>query len=190
MEATDLSIASTAACADVELEDDAKALVRDDVSVGQLLQGLQQSGQFLDAIRVLARVLPKPRAVRWALQCREELADASTTPTEGACLQAVRAWLANPGDDPLRAAAGSAAEADGYRTPGAWIAAAVAWTGGSLSPAGQPVVPPPDHLTAHAVAGAIGLTAARGPDPDRIAEVQENYLTVGLTYVTPEGGAR
>ena len=35
------------------------------------------------------------------------------------------------------------------------------WSGGSMAPEGQPVVPPAEHLTGVAVAGAVVLAAVR-----------------------------
>jgi len=70
------------------------------------------------------------------------------------------------------------AAATDYGTPGAWAAAAAGWAGGSLAPPDVPVVPPPDHLTAHAVAGAVALAAAS--DPEQLEARQGAFLHAAL----------
>jgi hypothetical protein len=79
----------------------------------------------------------------------------------------------------------AAAAATGYDTPGAWTAAAAGWAGGSLAPPDVPVVPPPEHLTAHAVAGAVALAAAS--DPEQLEARQMAFLHAALDLADGRG---
>ena len=54
------------------------------------------------------------------------------------------------------------AEDAGFGTPEAWAAVGAFWSGDSMSPEGQPAVPPAPHLPGTAVAGGVALSAVRG----------------------------
>jgi hypothetical protein len=181
-----LDTKSTAAelCADANLSNEARALLTPEDSPRRFVQRLMEHKFLLDAIRVVARALSKPLAVRWACSCAlPPLGEGGAGP-DAACVAAAERWAAEPSEDNRRAAM-AAASATEYGTPGAWAAAAAAWSGGSLAPPDAPSIPPPDHLTAHAVAGAVALAAAS--DPEHLEEREIAFLQAALDLADGRG---
>jgi hypothetical protein len=52
------------------------------------------------------------------------------------------------------------------------------WSSGSMGPATAPPVPPADHLTGHAAAGAVML-AAVARQPEKAPEKYKAFLQIG-----------
>ena len=183
---------ATELCADVDLEDEARALLREEHNARQFVDALVEAELYLEAIKVLARALPKLHAVEWACVCIRQQLSEQAAESEAACLAAAEQWVGNPGED-KRLAAMAAAAATEYDTASAWAAMAAGWTGGSMGPPDVPPIPPPAHLTALAVAGAIGLASARVPekiDERQLASLQEGFeLGARPDPVTPEPAA-
>ncbi|HTY92383.1 MAG TPA: hypothetical protein VMC02_00730 [Steroidobacteraceae bacterium] len=147
------------------LSDAARELVAAAPSLYGLVSALSQARLPVDAVRLLVRALPKRYAVAWVCECfrrdaeRQPLAEA-----DAECLRCAETWIAEDNDANRRAGAERAA-AMNYETPGSWLAAAVAWSGGSLAPRGFTVVPPPEHATGKACLAAVSLLAMRaGPE--------------------------
>ena len=121
------------------------------------VQTLLDTGDTQDALKLLARLLPKRYAVAWLCQCARDQ-PLGLEDKAGASL--AEKWVREPNEDNRRAAF-EFANAGGYKSLGAWLAAAAGWSGGSLAPATQEKpVPPPEHLTARASVAAINLMAA------------------------------
>jgi hypothetical protein len=59
------------------------------------------------------------------------------------------------------------------------VALAAFWSGGSMAPPEAPVVPPGEHLSAHAVAGAVMLAVVLA-EPHLAARKYGQYLALGL----------
>jgi hypothetical protein len=128
-----------------------------------LLRLLGEKRLQVDAARVLLRALPKRYAVAWCCECFKADGEREPLPSaEQLCLQSAEAWVAE-GDERTRQAAFAQAEAGSFDTAGAWLAAAAAFSSGSLTPPGYTAVAPADHLTADACFAAICLLAARDP---------------------------
>lgn len=159
------------------LSDDARALLDPTITPARYLERLRENGLLPDAVRVLARALPKREAVWWACRCLRE-AGLATAGTAVEALSAAENWVAGP-DEPNRRAAESAAKAAGAATAPGLAALAAFWSGGSLGPAEFHEVPPGDGLTARGVTGAIMLTAASG-DAKGIPARQGRYMDMGL----------
>jgi hypothetical protein len=172
--------AKTAAevCKRFALGEPAKKLLRDDLTPGQFLELLLGQQQHLDAVRLLANGLPKQEAVWWACLCARSAAGTNLAPKTAAALQAAENWVADPSEDNRRAAM-AAAEAAELGTPAGSAAAAAFWSGGSLTPPNVPAVPPPDHLTAHGVAGAVMLAAVQ-TEPAKATEKYRRFLDLGV----------
>lgn len=171
-------------CKDVDLGEEALALIEPQRNPRQFVHGLIERRLLFDAIRVVARALPKQLAVQWACACVGPAMEGRAEGSESDCLDAAARWAAEPSEENRKAAA-DLAEAAGYDTPSAWAAAAAGWSGGSLAPPDLPAVPPPDHLTAHAVSGAIGLAAAAVPE--QVEERQIAFLQAGLDLADRTG---
>ncbi len=113
-----------------------------------------------EAVRLAAHALPKREAVWWACMCARAVPDPALAPTDLAALDAAERWVRRP-DEAARRTAEAAAHKTQFRSPEAWAAMGAFWSGGSMAPEGQPVVPPAEHLTGVAVAGAVVLSAVR-----------------------------
>jgi hypothetical protein len=141
----------------MELSEPASALLKPDMTAQMAVQALVGAGQIQDALKLLARLLPKRYAVAWLCQCAR---DQPLNPEDKAGASLAEKWVREPNESNRRAAY-EFATAGGYKSAGAWVAAAAGWSGGSLAPASQEtLVPPPDHLTACAVVAAINMLAA------------------------------
>lgn len=161
----------------VPLSEEARGLMAEPMPLSASLDLLASREQFLDALRVVAYGLTKRSAVEWALHCVRLAAGDDLSPPDREALDAAQAWIEKP-EEAQRRRCEKAAEAGGYATPAAWVAAAAFWSGGSLAPPNVPVVPPGEHLTAHAACGAVMLAAvARQPEkaPQRYAQ----FLQIG-----------
>jgi uncharacterized protein DUF6931 len=82
--------------------------------------------------------------------------------SDAAARTAAEAWVRKPGEDSLRRAAWDAAQKTDFKSPEAWAAVGAFWSGGSMAPEGQPMVPPAEHLTGVAISGAVTLASVRG----------------------------
>jgi hypothetical protein len=155
----------------LELEPPAAAMLDGAETCADAITRLEAAGLRNEAARLAAHALPKREAVWWACMCARAVPDPALAPTDLEALLAAEAWVRKPGDDAVRRAAMEAAQRTGFRTPEAWAAVGAFWSGGSMSPPGQPAVPPPDHLTGVAVSGGVVLAAVRlKPEraPDRL----------------------
>ncbi|HET7561232.1 MAG TPA: hypothetical protein VFJ87_02500 [Rhodanobacteraceae bacterium] len=145
------------AAAQMSLADEAGAMLRDNMAPREAVQALLDAGKEQDALKLLARLLPKRYVVAWVCQCARD----QNLPVEakaGASL--AEKWVRDPSEDNRRAAF-EFANAGGFETLGAVIAATAGMAGGSLAPAKQETpVPPPEHMTAMVAAGAVTMLAA------------------------------
>jgi len=169
---------------DLELSDEAAALLPDSPNAFAYLGVLCGQELLHDAFLLLARTLPKQYAIIWATQCVDQSLTAALAPEDKQCAELVRRWLKGP-DEKLRRAAMEAAETAEFEGPWAWLAAAVGFSGGSLAPEGLPVVPPADHLTAVAVAAS--LTGLAMKDPATSAGLGKQMIDRGLAMVAIPG---
>lgn len=145
------------ACVEMDLSKSASALLKSDMTPQLAVKALVGAGQVQDALKLIARTLPKRYAVAWLCQCAR---DQSLNPEDKAGASLAEKWVRDPNESNRRAAF-EFASAGGYKSTGAWLAAAAGWSGGSLAPASQTTpVPPPDHLTAYAVVAGINMLAA------------------------------
>lgn len=147
------------------LSADARARLDAALNVRRYVDRLLTDGLEADAIDVLVHVLPKRYAIAWGLEClqRSGLGDPEADPVDRSAMAAAQRWLTDPTDENRRAAA-DIADRLRYQTPGAWLAAAAGWSGGSLLPPDQPEVRPEASLTGDAVSASIKLAAAAAPE--------------------------
>jgi len=166
---------------DAPLSEAARVRLRADPNARQLIDELGAAGSHGDALKVLARVLPRQYALAWACECvRRFLVPGSPThDIDRAGLALAEGWLREPSEDNRRAAL-EFAERGAYESVGAWIAAACAWSEGSIAPAGYAAVPPAEHLAADALAAALAFLAAQSPEeiPARQAAFVQRALSV------------
>ena len=118
------------------------------------IDALLAQGGARKAMAFCAFLLPRREAVQWlslALRQRHQPPNAAET----SLLRLVEDWLKKPIEFTRRAALDAGMD-DPDKGVFAWAALAAGWSGGSLSPNPEHPVPPPPHLTGHAV--NVGLT--------------------------------
>ena len=147
---------------------------------------LEAAGFGIEAVRLAAHALPKREAVWWACMCAEAVPSPQASDCDTAARNAAEAWVRKPGEDSLRRAAWDAAQKTDFKTPEAWAAVGAFWSGGSMSPEGQPVVPPGEHLTGLAISGAVTLASLRG-QPERANARLQRFI--GSARDIAAGGA-
>jgi hypothetical protein len=164
-------------CMDIDLQPAAQALLAPDPAPLDFLRALCEQDLYPDAVRFLARALPKREAVWWAcLSVRSSISEQENEKIQQA-LQAAEAWVYKPTEQNRRQA-GSAAEVAGLDNAASWAAMAAFWTEGSMTPEGAVVVPPADELTAKAVAGAVMLAAVK--QPEKAEDKYQFFLDQGV----------
>jgi hypothetical protein len=168
--ATKLDIALAPLLPRIELEPPSRVLLEGATSAAEGIRRLQREGRGIEACRIAAHALPKRQAVWWACMCARAAPDPAGNAADLAALDAAEAWVRRP-EERLRRAAMTAAEAANFRSTEAWAAVGAFWSGGSMAPEGQPVVPPGDHLTGVAVAGAVVLAGVRHRPQDSTARL-------------------
>ena len=150
----------------LELEPPAQAALAGALTAADGVARLEAAGFHNEAARLSAHALPKREAVWCACMCSAAVPDPALPPADAQARAAAEAWVRKPTDDALRRAAWEAAQKTEFRSPEAWAAVGAFWSGGSMSPEGQPVVPPAEHLTGVAISGAVVLAAVRSK-PER-----------------------
>lgn len=170
------SPAEWAAIAD--LGNDARLIAGSAADTRALAEELVRLGQHLDAVRLLAQLLPGREAVLWAWSCAKECAPPSPPAALGAALQATESWIAQP-DDARRRAAFDAAQQAGMETAAGAAGLAVFLNGESLAPAGARPVAPDRFLAAKAAAASV-ILAAVGGEPENAAAKYERFLMRGF----------
>jgi hypothetical protein len=159
----------------LELDPPAAAAINGARTAAEGILRLEAAGLRNEAARLAAHALPKREAVWWGCMCARAVPDPALPPMDMEALLAAEAWVRKPGDDALRRAAMEAAQRTGFRSPEAWAAVGAFWSGGSMAPAGQPEVPPPDHLTGVAISGGVVLAAVRSR-PERAQDRLARFL--------------
>jgi hypothetical protein len=134
-----------------------------------------------NAVTFCAYLLPRREAVWWGHQCLHRLPD-TFEDGDAYYLDLAEGWVRDPDEGPRRAAL-EAGMRPRNKTPAVWIALAAGWTGGSMLPPNEPVVPPPAHLTAKAVNTAILSTLAKVDRRDR-AGMLATFVRMALHLLT------
>lgn len=161
-------------CDRFALSDEARALLRANLTPAQFLDMLLEKQFHHDATRFLAHGLPKREAVWWACVCTRTVAD----PAMAAALQSAERWAADPSEENRRAAM-PAAEKAGFGTPAGCAALGAFFSGGSLGPPNVDPIPPAETLTGDAVAGAMMLAVVL-KEPEKAPEKYRAFLARGI----------
>jgi hypothetical protein len=156
---------------------EAAAVAQGCTQIAEALDRLEAAGFVLEATRLLAHALPKREAVWWAAMCVTHTEPPELPQADRVAREAAQEWVRQQNDKSRRIAWDRAQES-GCTSPEAWTAVAAFWSGDSMSPEGQPAIPPAPHLTGTAVAGAVALAAVRG-DPTRQQARLRRFLESG-----------
>src|SRR5262249_23324557 len=130
---------------------------------------------YPDAIRFLAFALPRREAVWWGSLCIRLAAGEALSLEAQTALRPVVRWVLEPGEVHRHEAEAVASN----ETPHGYLARAVAWTGGSLTQAPLPAVPPSPQLSPRAIGGAVMMSAVAAP-PAKIQERMRHFLVLGV----------
>jgi hypothetical protein len=120
-----------------------------------------RDGKAREALAFCALLLPRREAVHWLCQALRDTPPAATGNDE-TLLKLAEDWVRTPSEAARRAAMDAGME-DRQKGACAWAALAAGWSGGSLSPNHEQPVPPPAHLTGHAVKVGLTLVCIRHP---------------------------
>ncbi|TQV66928.1 hypothetical protein FKG94_26610 [Exilibacterium tricleocarpae] len=162
-----------------EVAEESQPFVQADVPPLACIQALAEHKCFNDAVKLIAHALPKREAVWWAcLAARHGGGEAAASGDTAAALAAAENWVKEP-SEANRQIAKKTGDKTGHKSAASWAATAAYWSTGSMAPDGEPAVPPPPYLYAHAVAGSVSLAAVL-PDPDQAEEKFKRYITQGL----------
>lgn len=141
-------------------------------------EALMSAGHLQDAVRWRAYYVPKPASVQWALACLNS--EPTLLPLEephATAQQIATDWSAEPSEEKRLVAA---AHLDQHSASGlgGMLAAAVAWSGGSLAPPGQPIVPPDERMTGQCVTTAMTMITHLARSPGSADERRKRYLSI------------
>ncbi len=164
--------------ADIGLSEEATALLVENISPGDYLQRLIDADLMPDAIRFLARALPKREGTWWACLSARSTIDESSKPEEIKTLELAEQWVFKPTDE-HRHAAHDAAQPLENDSPVYWSAMATFWSGGSLAPPDVAAVEPADHICGMAVAGAVTL-AGLNENPSESKKSYDLFFKQGI----------
>lgn len=142
------------------------------------IERLMQAGLFQDAVKLLAHGLPKREAVWWACLAARKAQTPDTDENNVNALLATETWARKPSEE-NRQRCRELGEKTQYKSAASWAATAAYWCTGSMTEPGEPEVPPPPYLYAHAVAGSITLAAAT-IDPEKTDHYYQLFLAQGM----------
>lgn len=137
---------------------------------------LRGAGRDDDALAFLGHALPRLEALAWACTVLDgEARGRSLPPADRQALDHALRWLDQP-SDAFRRATWRAGQKAHRRAPERALAAAVFFSGGSISEPDLPPVLPTPELAGRYAAGAVRMAALRS---ERTAEVRARAMDLG-----------
>lgn len=173
------SIAAVTYVKRADLDDELQALLNDEINVRGFFDALMASGRPAEALDLMTRVLPVKYSIAWASECLESDIAQQEEPDQAdrVCLAAVKRWLGEPTEEHRRSAMEMADRLE-YGTAGACLAAAAAWSSGSMAPASFDPVLAPEGTSAAAIAAALKFLAGR--DKNAFDDRLRSYLDLAV----------
>jgi hypothetical protein len=165
-------------CANFPVEDQAKEILRGEMSPGEFVAALVEKKRFSDAIDFLAHALPVREGIWWGCLCMQHALGDNLEPPDRAAATAAVQWLMQPVEE-HRAAAKAQGMATGPLSSAGALAKAVGLTGGSLHPPELPFKPPPPFAPQAAVGRAVKLASIKA-DPPLIPKIQRSYVDLAM----------
>ncbi|HUN44762.1 MAG TPA: hypothetical protein VMU81_31130 [Acetobacteraceae bacterium] len=161
----------------LKLPEAAAAAVQGCQLATEALDRLEAGGFLMEAARLLAHALPRREAVWWTCMCASHTEPPDLPEADRSARAAAEQWVRQPNDQ-NRIAAKQQSDATGQSTPESWAAMAVFFCGESITPEGQPKVPPKPHIAGRTLGGAVVLAAVR-TDPKRQQDRLRQFLESG-----------
>ncbi|MDM4014754.1 FHA domain-containing protein [Roseiconus lacunae] len=168
----------------LDLDDDAVVLAGQSDSIEKLIDHLIEAGFYADAVKVLAAFLPIHESIRWAYRVIQSKPIETWKSAEKSAASIVETWL-NDDSEVNRQSAMSIAEELEHDGPLGFLAAAVAWSGGSMVDDSFAPVAPPPGLSARMAAGSIQLMLCKD-GPDKIDSNAGSIFAIGKSLVDCE----
>ena len=147
----------------LELPDAVSVLIADAKTDIEIIDSLINAGYDEFATKLLAMGLPHREVIWWAYLCCQESEKNNKDQVTQEALQVIDSWVKQPTDFQRRIA-GKLAEQLEYYSPSSWIAAAVFWSGGSITPEEKPQVEPAMYMCNTAASNAILFSAEISDD--------------------------
>jgi hypothetical protein len=141
-------------CATLPLVEESMQLIQERMSVPEFLDVLIEHQRWVDAVQVLARMMPARDSVWWASQCAADCSEPNVRSQETTALHAAEKWVTEMTEE-SRYAAFDAAQKARLGSPANCVAMAAFVAGPSLAPRGANPVPPDPDLAAQMVAGTV-----------------------------------
>ena len=134
-----------------------RSLVDTETTPVDLLNALERKKRFYELVTFICHSLQSMESIWWGYLCvcqvKNDLPD-----IQQKTLDVVKCWLHEPVEAHRRLAEVAVKRVELDNACG-WLAQAVFWSGGSITPVNAPESPAPPYLYSHAVAGAICLAA-------------------------------
>lgn len=169
---------AVAICQDIELDEVARALLAPEFSPAAFLRLLIDKALYADAVKFLARALPKREATWWACLCARSALGENPTQDRVRAVELAEQWVYKPTEEHRRLTL-PAAQAAQFNHPASWAAMAAFWSSGSMAPPDVPAVPPAENLTGKAAAGAVMLAAVQ-TEPEKSEAKYRRFLEQGI----------
>ncbi|OED39517.1 hypothetical protein AB833_15095 [Chromatiales bacterium (ex Bugula neritina AB1)] len=150
------ALSAESVCLDIDISVQANALLHKGLSPSDYFVILLESDLTYDAVRFLARGLPRREAVWWSFLSAERYYKKVSGNRVDCALNLIEQWVYQPDEDKRYQAYYYAEELENDG-PGYWAAMAVFWSGGSMTPLNSTPIATPDYLCSQAVAGAVML---------------------------------
>lgn len=168
------------------IDEECVALDTEGLSPEKFIDVLIENERYEHAVAFLAHALPRRESVWWACISARSIMTEGGDATLEAALKAAERWVFEPTEKHRREAE-MLAEKTKYKHPASWAAVAAFWSGDSVTDEGEPPVPPPAYLYAHAVSGAVTLSAV-GTDPDGAPDRFKLFIRQGLDIANGGNG--
>lgn len=148
---------AAAICKTLELNEEARVLLRNSTTSAQYLQQLLKNRLYDDAIVFFAHALPKREAAWWACLCVRLSLSKDVSPAEIHALELTEKWVHDPSEE-NRKLTMPAAIATAFKNPAGWAAVAAFWSGEHLSSLNN-LSPAHEDLSAKAIINAVTMAA-------------------------------
>jgi hypothetical protein len=151
-----------------------------DLPPAEFIDRLVLTNKLSEALSFCAYLLRRRDAVAWGCECLTARRLHDGNRTFNPCLAAAETWVRSPSEETRTATYESWAAGD-KTDPGAWLALAAAWSGGSLMPGTTGVAPAGPHLTASMVRAAFIMMLHAVPS-DQKGALTRNWIAAGLKH--------
>lgn len=151
----------------------------------QYFDDLLNQQRFREAVLFVGHALPRYEGIVWAAQALREFAEKNPPDdSRRSMMTSIMRWIDNPADDQLRRELWDVASVASDDTPETFLASAIYFSGGSISPPDQQAILPAPEASARFATGSVLAGAFATDEPDhllrRAAELGAAIAAKGL----------